>query len=254
MTPRWCHSSSAETVPYKTAYDLRGPNRDRIAPETAVLAQEPEPPFHAHAFLESAGLARRIAEYPRSAVIFSQGDPADSVLYIQAGSVKLSVLSASGRQATLAILGPGDFFGEGCLAAQPIRVGSATATTACAILVVLRDEMARVLHTEPSLSGRFIAHLLTRNIRIEEDLVDQLFNASEKRLARTLLLLARYGIEGKPARYVPPISQEALAEMVGTTRTRVNFFLRKFRRLGFIAYEGRRIEVKDALLTVVLHD
>src|SRR6185369_47917 len=169
--------------------------------------------------------------------------------------VKLSVLSKTGREAVVAMLGPGDFFGEGCLAGQPFRMGSATAMTASSVLLVEKDKMVQLLHKQPAMSDRFISHMLSRNIRIEEDLVDQLFNSSEKRLARTLLLLARYGKQDKPVRVVPKISQETLAEMVGTTRSRVNFFLNKFKKLGFIEYEGELpLKINSSLLSVVLHD
>jgi CRP/FNR family transcriptional regulator, cyclic AMP receptor protein len=209
--------------------------------------------FSAQAFLDSAGVARTIVEYRRADVIFTQGDPCESVLYIQKGGVKLSVLSKTGKEAVVAMLGPGDFFGEGCLAGQSVRMGSATAITASTILFVDKDEMVRLLHQQHALSDRFIAHMLARNIRIEEDLVDQLFNSSEKRLARTLLLVARYGKQDTPLRVVPKISQETLAEMVGTTRSRVNFFMNKFQRLGFIDYKDG-LKVNNSLLTVVLHD
>ena len=189
-------------------------------------------------------------KYARSAVIFSQGDPATDVFYIQQGSVKLSVLSRTGKEAVVAILGPGDFFGEGCLAGQPRRMATASALGASTVLVVEKPQMLEMLHTQPTLAARFLSHMLTRNIRIEEDLVDQLFNSSEKRLARALLLLARYGKEDQPLRVT--LSQETLAEMVGTTRSRVNFFMNKFRDLGFIEYNGD-IKVNAALLTVVLH-
>ena len=209
--------------------------------------------FNAEEFLNSAGLARTIVEYRRGQVIFSQGDPSDHVLYIQEGGVKLSVVSGAGRQAVVAMLGPGDFFGETCLAGHSVRLNSATATTSSRILLVDKDQMARILHNHSELSDRFITHILRRNIRIEEDLVDHLFNSSEKRLARTLLLLARYGKHDNPVRAVPSISQETLAEMVGTTRSRVNFFMKKFQRLGFIDYTDG-IKVNNALLTVILHD
>jgi CRP-like cAMP-binding protein len=209
--------------------------------------------FTAQAFLDSPGVARTIVEYRPADVIFTQGDPCESVLYIQKGGVKLSVLSKTGREAVVAMLGPGDFFGEGCLAGQPVRMGSATAITGSTILFVDKAEMVRLLHQQPALSDRFIAHMLARNIRIEEDLVDQLFNSSEKRLARTLLLLARYGKQDTPVRVVPKISQETLAEMVGTTRSRVNFFMNKFKRLGFIDYKDG-LKVNNSLLTVVLHE
>ncbi len=209
--------------------------------------------FDAQAFLDSAGIDRRVVEYRRGDVVFAQGDPADQVVYIQKGGVKLSVLSKAGRQAVVAMLGPGEFFGEGCLAGQAVRMGSATATTDSTVLLVDKEPMARLLHEQHALSDRFIAHMLARNIRIEEDLIDQLFNSSEKRLARTLLLLARYGKHDKPVRAVPPVSQETLAEMVGTTRSRVNFFMKKFQRLGFIDYRNG-LKVNNSLLTVVLHD
>jgi len=209
--------------------------------------------FNAQAFLDSAGIARRIVEYRRADIIFTQGDSCDHVYYIQTGGVKLSVLSKAGREAVVAMLGPGEFFGEGCLAGQSVRVGSATATTDSAVLLVDKDQMVALLHKQHELSDRFIAHMLARNIRIEEDLVDQLFNSSEKRLARTLLLLARYGKHDTPVRAVPTISQETLAEMVGTTRSRVNFFMKKFQRLGFIDYTDG-LKVNHSLLTVVLHD
>jgi len=211
------------------------------------------PPFDAHAYLDSAGIAREIMTYRRGEVIFTQGDPCDHVLYIQKGTVKLSVLSKAGRQAVVAMLGAGEFFGEGCLAGQPRRMGNAAATTDSAVLLVDKDQMVRLLHKQHAMSDRFIAHMLARNIRIEEDLVDQLFNSSEKRLARALLLLARYGKHDKAVRTVPPITQETLAEMVGTTRSRVNFFMKKFERLGFIDYTNG-LKVNNSLLTVVLHD
>ena len=211
--------------------------------------------FNVQAFLDSAGLAKTIIQYGRDEVIFTQGDASEHVLYVQSGGVKLSVVSKTGKEAVVAMLGPGDFFGEGCLAGQPVRMGSATAITPSAILRVEKAQMVRLLHRQHQMSDRFIAHMLTRNIRIEEDLIDQLFNSSEKRLARTLLLLARYGKEDKPIRTVPRVSQETLAEMVGTTRSRVNFFLNKFKKLGFIEYDGKRpIKVNKSLLSVVLHD
>jgi CRP/FNR family cyclic AMP-dependent transcriptional regulator len=212
-----------------------------------------KPAFDAQAFLDSAGVARKVKEFKKKAAIFSQGDPAKNVLYIQDGGVRLSVVNETGKEAVVAILGPGDFFGEGCLAGQPIRIGSATAVAATTVLVIEKKEMIRVLHAEHSFSDRFISYMLSRNIRVEEDLVDQLFNSSEKRLARTLLLLARYGKEDKPQKMVPKISQEVLAEMVGTTRSRVNFFMNKFKKLGFIKYNGG-LHINTSLLSVVLHD
>ena len=198
--------------------------------------------FDVGAFLESAGSARKIVEFHPSEVIFSQGDPCESVMYLQSGSVKLSVLSKTGREAVVGLLGPGDFFGEGCLTGQPVRIGSATALVNSGVLLIEKEAMVSLLHKQHDFSDRFITHMLARNIRIEEDLVDQLFNSSEKRLARTLLLLARYGKHDMPVRAVPPISQETLAEMIGTTRSRVSFFMNKFRDLGFVKYNGH-IEV-----------
>jgi CRP/FNR family transcriptional regulator, cyclic AMP receptor protein len=203
-------------------------------------------------FLDAAGTARQVMKYRRWGVVFAQGDPASEVFYVQQGSVKLSVLSPAGREAVVAILGPGDFFGEGCLAGQPRRIATALALSATIVLVVEKPEMVRMLRTQPSLADRFLSHMLTRNIRIEEDLVDHLFNSSEKRLARVLLLLARYGEEDQQL-LLPKLSQETLAGMVGTTRSRVNFFMNKFRDLGFIQYAGH-IRVNSSLLTVVLHD
>ena len=209
--------------------------------------------FDVGAFLESAGSARKIVEFHPSEVIFSQGDPCESVMYLQSGSVKLSVLSKTGREAVVGLLGPGDFFGEGCLTGQPVRIGSATALVNSGVLLIEKEAMVSLLHEQHGFSDRFITHMLARNIRIEEDLVDQLFNSSEKRLARTLLLLARYGKHDMPVRAVPPISQETLAEMIGTTRSRVNFFMKKFQRLGFIDYKNG-LKINNSLLTVVLHD
>jgi CRP/FNR family transcriptional regulator, cyclic AMP receptor protein len=211
--------------------------------------------FNAETFLASAGVAKKIVEYARGESIFTQGDPCQDVMFIQSGGVKLSVLSKTGREAVVAMLGPGDFFGEGGLAGQPLRMGSATAITASTVLLVDKSKMVRLLHSQHAMSDRFIAYMLSRNIRIEEDLIDQLFNSSEKRLARTLLLLAHYGKQDKPARMVPKISQETLAEMVGTTRSRVNFFLNKFKKLGFIEYNGGLpLKINSSLLSVVLHD
>jgi CRP-like cAMP-binding protein len=209
--------------------------------------------FNAQDFLDSAGIERKVANYGRNQTVFSQGDPAEKVMYIQNGSVKLSVVNKVGKEAVVAILGPGDFFGEGCLAGQPLRIGTATAMKPTDLLVIEKREMTRVLHAEHELSDRFITFMLGRNLRIEEDLVDQLFNSSEKRLARTLLLLARYGKEDKPQAVLPKVSQEMLAEMVGTTRSRVNFFMNKFKKLGFIKYNGN-IQINSSLMSVVLHD
>ena len=215
---------------------------------------QPAPGFNVRAFLDSAGGAKT-AGYARGESIFTQGDECRSVLYIRSGGVKLSVLSKHGREAVVAMLGPGDFFGEGCLAGQPFRMGSATAITPSSILRVGKERMMLLLRKQHSLSDRFIAHMLSRNIRIEEDLIDQLFNSSEKRLARALLLLARYGTPEAPARVVPKVLQDTLATMVGTTRSRVNFFLNKFKRLGFIEYDGGLpLKIDSSLLSVVLHD
>lgn len=194
--------------------------------------------FNAQSFLDSAGVSRRIVEYPKNAVVFAQGDPAEAVMYIQQGRVKLTVVNSIGKEAVVAVLGPGDFFGEGCLAAQPVRIGAATASALTTVLIIEKKEMMRVLHAEHAFSDRFITYMLTRNIRIEADLVDQLFNSTEKRLARALLLLARYGDDNRPQRSLPKISQETLADTIGTTRSRVNLFMNKFKKLGFIKYNG----------------
>jgi CRP/FNR family cyclic AMP-dependent transcriptional regulator len=199
------------------------------------------------------GTETRRVEYLPSASVFVQGDPATSVMFVEQGVVRLSVVSHAGKEAVVALLDVGHFFGEGCLAGQPQRMATATAETACTIVVVERQEMVRQLHARPAFADRFLTHMLTRNIRIEEDLIDQLFNSSEKRLARTLLLLARYGEPDSSHRVLPRVSQATLAEMVGTTRSRVNFFMNKFRKLGFIEYNGQ-LKINHALLTVVLRD
>jgi CRP/FNR family transcriptional regulator, cyclic AMP receptor protein len=211
------------------------------------------PEFDLRVFLESGGVAGKVVEHRSGAVIYSQGDPCDSVLYIQKGNVKLRVLSHAGKEAIVAVLAPGDFFGEGALAGQPLRMATAIATTASTLLVVEKNHMIRLLHEQHALSDRFLAYVLARNVRVEADLVDQLFNSSEKRLARTLLLLARYGKQDIPHHVLPKLSQEMLAEMVGTTRSRVNFFMNKFRKLGFIEYNGG-LKINDSLLSIVLHD
>jgi CRP/FNR family cyclic AMP-dependent transcriptional regulator len=209
--------------------------------------------FDVQAFLDSAGLARTTVEFRAKDTIFSQGDLGKDVLYIQKGSVKLSVVSKTGKKAVVAMLKAGDFIGEGVLARQPMRIATATAATPVTVIAIGLKEMIRVLHAEQAFSDRFIAYMVGRNIRIEEDLIDQLFNSRERRLARTLLLLARYGNHEKPQFVLPKISQETLAEMVGTTRSRVNFFMNKFKKLGFINYDGG-LHVNDSLLRVVLHD
>ena len=212
-----------------------------------------KPAFDLEVFLDTAGVARQILKFQKSEKIYSQGDPAKGVKYIQEGRVKLSVVNEAGKEAVVAVLGPGDFFGEGCLAGQSVCMATATAMVPTSMLFIDKNEMLRALHTEHAFSDRFISHMLTRNIRVEEDLIDQLFNSSEKRLARALLLLARYGKDDQPQGLLPNVSQETLAEMVGTTRSRVNFFMNKFKKLGFIKYNGG-VEVNTSLLSVVLHD
>src|SRR6202162_1883810 len=209
--------------------------------------------FDPHAFLATIGEGRKIVTFPAKQTIFAQGDPTDAVFYVQTGKVRLTVVSNDGKEATIGILGEGEFFGEGALAGQPLRMGSAAAMTDCAILRIDKKAMMQALHREHELSDLFVAHLLARNIRYEEDLVDHLFNSSEKRLARTLLLLAHFGKEGTPETVVPKISQETLAEMIGTTRSGVSFFMNRFRKLGFIHYNGG-LQVHSSLLNIVLHD
>jgi CRP/FNR family cyclic AMP-dependent transcriptional regulator len=209
--------------------------------------------FDAQTFLDSAGVARRVKEFKGAEGVYAQGDAASSVMYLQSGGVKITVVNEVGKEAVVAVLGPGDFFGEGSLAGQPVRMGSATAIMPTTVLVIEKSEMFKVLHAEHGLSDLFIKFMLARNIRIEADLVDQLFNSSEKRLARTLLLLARYGKQDQPHGVVPKMSQEMLAEMIGTTRSRVNFFMNKFRKMGFIKYNGG-LQINTSLLSVVLHE
>jgi CRP/FNR family cyclic AMP-dependent transcriptional regulator len=211
--------------------------------------------FDAQAFLDSACVARKVKEFKRAEVVYSQGDGAKSVMYLQEGGVKLSVINEVGREAVVAILGPGDFCGEGCLAGQSVRMETATAITPTTVLVIQKKEMIRALHAEHALSDRFISYILARNIRTEEDLIDQLFDSSENRLARTLLLLARYGKQDQPQKALPTISQETLAEMIGTSRSRVNVFMNKFRKLGFIQYNNNgSLHINSSLLSVVLHE
>lgn len=210
--------------------------------------------FDPKKFLASMGAGRKVVAFPKKQTIFAQGDSADSIFYVQEGKVRLTVVSRAGKEATLGILGEGEFFGEGGLAGQPLRMGSATAVTDCELLRIDKKAMMLALHREHRFSDLFVAYLLARNIRYEEDLVDQLFNSSEKRLARVLLLLARFGKEGIPETVVPKFSQETLAEMVGTTRSRVSFFMNRFRKLGFIEYGGNGVRVHSSLLSVVLHD
>jgi len=209
--------------------------------------------FDAEAFLASAGVSRKVLKYERKATIFTQGKSSKNVMYIQEGGVRLTVVNEVGKEAIVAILGPGDFFGEVCLSGQKIAQVTATAITPTTVLVIEKDEMVRVLHTEHAFSDRFIKHMLSRNIRVEEDLIDQLFNSTEKRLARTLLQLASYGKTEHPEKLIPKITQETLAEMIGTTRTRVNFFMNKFKKLGYIHANGG-LHINSSLLSVVLHD
>jgi CRP-like cAMP-binding protein len=210
--------------------------------------------FDTKTFLSTIDGGRKIAAFPKKQTIFVQGDSSDAVFYIQEGKVKLTVLSKTGKEATIGILNEGDFFGEGCLRGQPRRMCSATAMTDCSVMQIEKKYMMEVLHREPAFSDMFVAYLLTRNVRFEEDLVDQLFNSSEKRLARMLLLLAHFGKDGKPEPVIPKISQETLAEMVGTTRSRINFFMNKFREMGFVEYNSEELQVHSSLLNVVLHD
>ena len=231
------------------------------APEFIIMKPPSKPKgeqrFDPKSFLAKAGKERTLADYPKNHQIFSQGDPADAIFYIQKGKIKLTVVSQQGKEAVVAILGAGDFFGEGCLAGQSLRMATATTMSECSIMRLEKTSVIRLLHDQPAFSELLLHHLLSRNIRIEEDLVDQLFNSSEKRLARVLLLLANFGKDGKPETVIPKISQETLAEIIGTTRSRVSFFMNRFRKLGFIQYKGRRtgdLEVHSSLLNVILHD
>ena len=214
---------------------------------------EQGPSFDPKSFLAKVGEGRSIGSYSKDRIVFTQGDPADSVFYIQKGKVKVSVISEQGKEAVVALLGPDEFCGEGCLAGQPRRIGTATAMTECEIMRLERGAIVRILHDEPAFSEMFVSHLLARTIRVEEDLVDQLLHSSEKRLARALLLLANFGKEGRPDPIIAKVSQETLAKMIGTTRSRVSHFMNKFRELGFINYNGT-MEVHSSLLNVVLHD
>ncbi|MGA7485865.1 MAG: Crp/Fnr family transcriptional regulator [Xanthobacteraceae bacterium] len=218
------------------------------------MASQRRPPFDAKSFLAKVGEGRTISKYRKDQVVFSQGEPADAVFYIQKGKVKVAVVSDQGKEAVIALLGANEFCGEGCLAGQPRRIATVAAMTECTIMRLQKTSIIRVLHDEPGFSEVFISHLLARTIRVEEDLVDQLFNSSEKRLARLLLLLANFGKEGRPEPIIAKMSQETLAEMIGTTRSRVSFFMNKFRRLGFVDYNGSGLEVHSSLLNVVLHD
>jgi len=217
------------------------------------MARKAKLPFDPKAFLAKANGGRTIAKYRKNQIVFSQGDPANSVFYIRDGKVKITVISEQGKEAVVAVLGTDEFCGEGCLTGQPLRVATATAMTACEIMRLEKAAIIQVLHDEPAFSEMFVSHLLARTLRVEADLVDQLFNSSEKRLARALLLLANFGKEGKPETIIAKVSQEMLAEMIGTTRSRVSKFMNKFRKLGFIKYNGG-MEVHSSLLNVVLHD
>jgi len=221
---------------------------------SAVVAANEPYDFDPKKFLAKIGEGRRVVQFSKKQAIFAQGDPADAVFYLQHGKVQLSVVSKVGKEATIGILNEGDFFGEGSLAGQALRMGSATAMTDCTVMRIERRVMMAALHREHTFSDLFVAYLLARNIRYEEDLVDQLFNSSEKRLARILLLLAHFGKEGVPDTVIPKISQETLAEMIGTTRSRVSFFMNRFRKLGFVNYDTNGLQVHSSLLNVVLHD
>jgi len=217
------------------------------------MTPKAKPLFDPKSFLAKVGEGKTIAEYSKSQMVFSQGDPANAVFYIQKGKVKLTVVSNAGKEAVIALLGAGDFLGEGCLAGQPLRMATATAISSSSIVRLEKEAMIRVLHEEPAFSEMFLSYVLSRNMRIEEDLVDQLFNSSERRLARVLLLLSHFGKEGKPEPVIAKISQETLAAMIGTTRSRVSFFMNKFRKMGFIEYNGG-LHVHSSLLNIVLHD
>jgi CRP/FNR family cyclic AMP-dependent transcriptional regulator len=231
---------------------VRPPLEKPLASATALVKKKRT--FDAQKFLATIGDGRKVLAFPKRQTIFTQGDPADSVFYVQEGKVRLTVVSKIGKEATLGILGVGEFFGEGSLAGQPLRMGSAAALTDCELLRIEKKAMMHALHREHTFSDLFVAYLLARNVRYEEDLVDQLFNSSEKRLARILLLLAHFGKEGAPETVIPKVSQETLAEMVGTTRSRVSFFMNRFRKLGFVDYGSGGLQVHSSLLNIVLHD
>jgi CRP-like cAMP-binding protein len=230
------------------------PTGNSLAFEVCGMKQAKARELNAHAFLTVTGAARRIMEYDKNDLIFAQGDNSSHVLYIQQGVVKLSVVNGVGREAVVAMLGPKDFFGEGCLVGQKVRIATATALAAATVISITKEEMARVLHGDEAFSDRFIKHMVSRNIRAEADLVDQLFNSTEKRLARTLLLLARYGTQDTPETVLPKISQETLAAMIGTTRSRVNLFMNKFKKLGFINQDDGSFNINSSLLSVVLRE
>jgi CRP-like cAMP-binding protein len=240
----YCEAASSSESRYSKTLTYRAAAMNR--PKSGTPLTPPD-------LVDWTGVALQRIQYEPAATIFGQGDPATSVMYVDTGAVRLSVVSHAGKEAVIAVLDAGHFFGEGCLASQPHRMATATAMAPCTILCVEKADMVRELHARPAFADRFLTHMLTRNIRIEEDLIDQLFNSSEKRLARTLLLLARYGKPEASHRTFPRVSQETLAEMVGTTRSRVNFFMNKFRKLGFIEYHGG-LKINNSLLTVVLRD
>jgi CRP/FNR family transcriptional regulator, cyclic AMP receptor protein len=244
-------------MPYRqeSSFAVRLGLRFYLAAMAKKLKNVKVPILDMQAFLDSAGVARKVKEFRGAEVVYSQGDPATKVMYVQKGAVKLSVVNEVGKEAVLAIMGPGDFFGEGGMAGQSVRMKTAIAVTPTTLLVIEKDEMIRALHAELAFFDRFVSYILSRNIRIEQDLIDQLVSSSEKRLARTLLLLARYGQEDQSQGVLPKVSQETLAEMIGTTRARVNFFMNKFRKLGFIQYNNNDgIQVHKSLLSVLLHE
>jgi CRP/FNR family transcriptional regulator, cyclic AMP receptor protein len=247
------HRCPAMTPYFPTPGTVKGGFMRKVSGLANTKSQEKKGTFDVQAFLDSTGVSRKVEEFRRNETIFRQGDPCENVLYVRKGTVRLSVVNEVGKEAVVAVLGPGDFFGEGCLTGLPFRAATATAITPTSALAIEKNEMIRVLRTEHALSDRFISYMLGRNIQVEEDLVDQLFNSSEKRLARTLLMLARYSKRAEPQKILPKVSQEMLAKMIGTTRSRVNFFMNKFRKLGFIRYNGG-LHVDSSLLTVVLHE
>ena len=217
------------------------------------MKRKAKPPFDPKVFLAKINGGRSVADYRKGQIVYTQGEPADSVFYIQSGKVRKTVVSEQGKEAVIALLGTGDFFGEGCLTGEPLRLATVAAMTECVIVRIAKADITRVIHKEPAFAELFIAHLLSRNSRVEEDLVDQLFNSSEKRLARVLLLLANFGKEATVEPIIGKFSQETLAEMIGTTRSRVSFFMNKFRKLGYIEYNGK-LEIRNSLLNVVLYD
>src|SRR5579859_3698298 len=249
-SPRESKGSTKIAVPAPIEQKLRRTRNSTRPPP----APKNGPKFDPQVFLDTIGEGRKASLFQKKQTIFAQGDPADAVFYLQAGKVRLTVVSKTGKEATIGILSDGSFFGEGSLAGQPLRMGSATAMTDCAVLRIEKRAMVQTLHREQTLSDLFVAYLLSRNIRYEEDLVDQLFNSSEKRLARMLLLLAHFGKDGVPETVIPTISQETLAEMIGTTRSRVSFFMNNFRKWGFVDYGESGLQVHSSLLNVVLHD